>query len=90
MANHILLAEEFNLQPQPASIHDLAFAADWLGSYETDDEETAQQLINAINFLQNQIAIKQRKVAVNEAKRNYAKEHGVKFSEIKLSKKAVA
>jgi len=90
MANNILVTEDFDLQPQPASIHDLAFAADWLGSYETDDEETAQQLINAINFLQQQISIKQRKIAVNEVKRNYAKEHGVKFSQVKLTKKVVA
>jgi len=90
MANNILVVEDIDLQPQPASIDDLAFAADWLGSYETDDEKTAQQLINAINFLQQQIAIKHRKIAVNEVKRNYAKEHGVKFSQVKLINKASA
>jgi hypothetical protein len=90
MANNILLVEDFDLEAQPASIDDLAFAADWLGSYETDDEETAQQLINAINFLEQQIGIKHRKMAVNEAKRNYAKEHGVKFSQVKLTKKVIA
>jgi hypothetical protein len=84
------LVEDWNLEATKPSISDLAFAADWLGQYETDDEETAQQLTNAINFLQNQISAKQRKVAINEAKRNYAKENGVKFSQVKISKKVGA
>jgi hypothetical protein len=90
MATKILLVEDYGLEAQPASIDDLAFAADWLGSYETDDDEVAQQLTNAMNFLVQQISIKQHKISVNEAKRRYAKENGVKFSEVKLTKKVGA
>ena len=82
--------ETWKLEATKPSIDDLAFAADWLGQYETDDEATAQQLTNAINFLMTQISAKQRKVAINEAKRNYAKENGVKFSQVKISKKVGA
>jgi hypothetical protein len=89
MANCELVAN-WELASQNASINDLEMAIDWIGSLETDDSEVAQSMINAINFISKQIFAKQRKVAVNEAKREYAKENGVKFSQIKLTKKAVA
>ena len=34
---------------------DLAFALDWLGSYETDEKEVAQSLTNALAFLLKEI-----------------------------------
>jgi hypothetical protein len=84
------LVEDFGLEPKPVSIDDLAFAADWLGQYETDDEQSAQQLTNAINFIMQQISSKQHRIAVNNLKRNYAKENGVKFSQVKITKKVGA
>jgi hypothetical protein len=84
------LVANWELNAQSASIDDLEMAIDWIGSLETDDSEVAQSMVNAMNFIVKQISAKQRKVAINEAKRNYAKENGVKFSQIKISKKVGA
>ena len=84
------LVANWELNAQSASIDDLEMAIDWIGSLETDDSEVAQSMINAMNFIVKQISAKQRKVAINEAKRNYAKENGVKFSQVKISKKVGA
>jgi len=82
--------ENWNLKGTNASVGDLMFAADWLGQYETDDEATAQSLANVIAVLTNLAATKQRKTAINDAKRKFAQENGVKFSQVKIAKKVVA
>jgi len=84
------LVANWELNAQSASIEDLAMAVDWIGSLETDDSEVAQSMINAMNFIIKQISAKQRKVAINEVKREFAKKNGVKFSQVKISKKVGA
>jgi hypothetical protein len=84
------LVANWELNAQNASINDLEMAVDWIGSLETDDSEVAQSMINAMNFIIKQISAKERKVAINEAKREYAKTNGVKFSQVKISKKVGA
>jgi hypothetical protein len=66
---------------------EMAIAA--LGIYEGDQEQV-QALVNVIAYLDKLVASKQRRAAVNLAKREYAAEHGIKFSQVRVCKKAVA
>lgn len=88
MEQEYATVESWKLEAQKATISDLLFAADWLGAYETDDQETAQQLTNAINFLVQHIGSKQRRTAINNKKREYAQQNGIKFSQVKVQRKA--
>lgn len=64
---------------------DLLGAAEWLATYQVgSDLELAQSLANVIAFLD--LTVESRKMA--EAKRKFAKEHGVKVSQVVVKKVA--
>lgn len=66
-------------KPQKADWSDLAQAIDWLLSYEWgDDLETGQCYINAAEFLAGE--------ALKKLKKDYAKNNGLKVSQIKFKK----
>ena len=60
--------------------------------YEVDGEEdeTAQSLANVIAMLARQAHSKAHRKAVNKAKRDYAKEHGLKVSQVRYNPKKVS
>lgn len=73
---------------QPTST-DLLGAAEWLATYQvSDDMELAQSLANVIAFLELTSVSRNKRSALAEAKRRYAKEHGIKVSQVKVKKKA--
>jgi len=43
------------VKPKRASTYSLGFAIDWLGCYDYSNLEEAQELANAIGFLQREI-----------------------------------
>ena len=71
------------------SIDDLAKAADVLRCYEGDQWEV-QALINVVTHLEKQIESKRHRALLNQVKREYAAEHGIKVSQVRYVKKAVA
>lgn len=72
------------IEPQEASINDLLGAASWLEMYEVETAEEAQTWANAIGFLIKAAATKQKRQKLAEAKRAYAKEHGIKVSQVRV------
>ena len=52
---------EGSIKPKRASIADLAFAADWIEQYETDNPQFAQALANASQYLMKEISKRNRK-----------------------------
>jgi hypothetical protein len=81
------------VKPQAPSTTDLLFAAEWLalyssGSTEDYEIECAQRLANVVAFLELTAQSKKNKQVLAEAKRKYAKEHGVKVSQVRIKKGA--
>ena len=81
------------VKPQAPSTTDLLFAAEWLalyasGSKEDYEIECAQRLANVVAFLELTAQSKKNKQNIAEAKRQYAKEHGVKVSQVRIKKGA--
>jgi hypothetical protein len=74
--------------PVAPSATDLYGAAEWLALYASDDNlEMAQSFTNVIAFLQLTADAKDKRKAVNNAKREYAKQNGVKFSQVRYNAK---
>ena len=70
---------------------DLQFAANILENYFTDGAdkdfpESAASLNLVVQFLDAEIARRNHIVAVNQAKRAYAAEHGVPFKSVRYTK----
>ena len=82
------IIEENNIQAQPTSIDDLAFAIDWLGGFEPqdDDEPTLQAIANVRAFLTNEINRRNKLAVIAQAKREYAKANGIKVSQVRVKK----
>jgi hypothetical protein len=81
------------VKPQAPDVNDLLFAAEWLalyasGSTEDYEIECAQRLANVVAFLELTAKSRQKKTIIAEAKRKYAKEHGVKVSQVRIKKGA--
>jgi len=72
--------------PQAPSVGDLWFAAEWLATYGSQVAEDAEGLANVVAFLMLTAKSKQKRTATNTAKRNYAKEHGLKVSQVRIKK----
>jgi len=71
------------------SDNDLALAIEWIATYQVgDDLEVAQKFANVIAFLDLTIQTKNQRRILAEAKRQYAKQHGVKVSQVKIMKEA--
>ena len=52
---------EKEIRAKKVSIDNLRFAVDWLGEYETDENEVAQALTNAMGFLLKEINRREKK-----------------------------
>jgi hypothetical protein len=82
------------VKPQAPSNNDLLGAVEWLAIYgcghETEGElEMAQSFANVIAFLELTVEARLKRKAVNQLKRNYAKEHGVKVRQVRIQKEAI-
>jgi hypothetical protein len=79
-----------DVTPVAPSVSDLYGAAEWLALYASgDDLEIAQSFANVIAFLQLTGEAKIQRKAINKAKRDYAQEKGIKFSQVRYTKKAI-
>ena len=72
--------------PEAPSIADLNGAAEWLATYASEDAENAQGWANVVAFLILTAESKQKRSAVAQAKKEYAKAHGIKVSQVRLKK----
>ena len=52
----------------------------------SDDLELAQEMANVIAFLELTAKSRDKKKALNEAKRRYASEKGIKFNQVKVAR----
>ena len=80
------------IEVKAPSAGDLMSAIEWLALYDgvSDDTHTdsnIQALANVIAFLDMTVSAKYQRQAVNEAKRAYAQQHGVKFRQVRTIKK---
>lgn len=75
--------------PQAPNAGDLLHALEWLALYEAYDETdtTIQAFANVIAFLDMTATSKINRASLNEAKRIYAKQHGIKFNQVRKIKK---
>ena len=80
-----LISGEVKVQAPSAS--ELRWAAEWLAVYcSSDHKELAQAFGNVIAFLDLTAQSKQQRFILAEAKRQYAKENGVKVSDVRVKK----
>lgn len=73
--------------PKSPSASDLTWAAEWLSIYvSADHQEIAQAFGNVIAFLDLTAESKVKRSALAKAKREYAKEKGIKVSQVRIKK----
>ena len=78
--------EDLQLKAKPISEEALAFAIEWIGSYECDpsDLETLQLIVDAINYLEKDLDKRIKNRVYGKMKRDYAKAHGLKVSQVRI------
>jgi hypothetical protein len=81
------------VKPVAPDANDLLFAAEWLALYSSGNEEDyeiecAQRLANVVAFLELTAQSKKNKQVLAEAKRQYAKKHGIKVSQVRINKQS--
>jgi hypothetical protein len=78
--------EDLQLKAKPISEKALAFAIDWVGSYECDpsDLETLQLIADAISYLEKDLDKRIKARVYGKMKRDYAKAHGLKVSQVRI------
>lgn len=81
---------EGSVIPQTPSIGDLWSAAEWIATYGAQTAEEAQCWANVVAFLISTAESKEKRMALGEAKRRYAKENGVKVSQVRIKKEVSA
>jgi hypothetical protein len=74
------------LVPQSPSVGDLHSAAEWIATYGSENAEEAQGWANVVAFLILTAESKQKRSITAEAKRRYAKENGLKVSQVRIKK----
>lgn len=75
------------VEPTSPSPADLRWAAEWLAIYNCEEnEELAQAFGNVIAFLELTAQSKEKRSAIAEAKRQYAKDKGIKVSQVRVKK----
>lgn len=79
---------ELRLPAGKISEEALAFAIEWLESYETDPEDlkTLQLIADASAYLKRDLSKRITARVHNKAKRDYAKAHGLKVSQVRIVK----
>jgi hypothetical protein len=76
-----------DVKPVAPSVGDLWTALEWVALYDAgDDVELAQSLSNVVAFLSFTADTKEKRDIVAKAKRQYAKQHGIKVSQVRLKK----
>jgi hypothetical protein len=76
-----------DVKPVAPSVGDLWTALEWIALYDAgDDVELAQSLSNVVAFLSITADTKEKREIVAKAKRQYAKAHGIKVSQVRLKK----
>jgi hypothetical protein len=76
-----------DVKPVAPSVGDLWTALEWIALYDAgDDVELAQSLSNVVAFLSITADTKEKREIVAKAKRQYAKTHGIKVSQVRLKK----
>jgi non-ribosomal peptide synthetase component E (peptide arylation enzyme) len=78
--------QDLQLEAEPISEKALAFAIDWLGSFETssDDLETLQLIADASSYLQKDLEKRIKSRVYNQMKREFAKANGLKLSQVRI------
>jgi hypothetical protein len=72
---------------QAPSASDLRWAAEWLSIYASaENKELAQAFGNVIAFLDLTADSKQKRSAVAQAKREFAKEKGIPVSQVRINR----
>jgi len=80
-----LMSGEVKVEAPSAS--DLRWALEWLATYQSADHtELAQAFGNVIAFLDLTAQSKEQRSALAEAKKEYAKAHGIKVSQVRVKK----
>jgi hypothetical protein len=74
------------LVPESPSIGDLHGAAEWLATYAAETAEDAQGWANVVAFLILTAESKQKRSAIAEAKRKFAKEKGIPVSQVRINR----
>ena len=76
-----------DIKPVSPDKGDLWRALEWLALYDADDDvEVAQSLANVVAFLSIAADTKEKRENLAEAKKEYAKAHGIKVSQVRLKK----
>ena len=78
--------EDLQLKAKPISEKALAFAIDWVGSYECDssDLETLQLIADAISYLEKDLNKRIKNRVEGKMKRDFARANGVKVSQVRI------
>ena len=78
--------EDLQLKAKPISEEALAFAIEWVGSYECDpsDLDTLQLIADAISYLEKDLDKRIKNRVYGKMKRDYAKANGVKVSQVRI------
>ena len=78
------------LTPTAPDVSDLVSAAEWLALYQTEIEDSSigQSFANVIAFLQLTAQSKQKRSVLAQAKREYAKTHGIPVSQVRIKKES--
>ena len=80
-----LMSGEVKVEAPSAS--DLRWALEWLATYQSaDHKELAQAFGNVIAFLELTAQSKEKRSVLAKAKKQYAKEKGIKVSQVRLIK----
>ena len=81
------------VKPKAPSTSDLLFAAEWLALYSSGHKEDyeiecAQRLANVVAFLELTAQSKKNRQNLAKAKKQYAEEHGLKVSQVRIKKES--
>ena len=75
------------VKPQAPSPSDLRWALEWLAIYASaEHKELAQAFGNVIAFLDLTAESKEKRSILAQAKKQYAKEKGIKVSQVRINK----
>ena len=80
--------DQLQLKAGKISEEALSFALEWINSYECEetDTETLQLIADASAYLEKDLIERITARVHNKAKRDYAKAHGLKLSQVRIVK----
>jgi hypothetical protein len=78
--------DDLQLKAKPISEKALAFAIEWVASYEfvPSDLDTLQLIADAIAYLEKDLNKRVKNRVYGKIKRDYAKANGLKISQVRL------